>query len=292
MHPFPIPVELGIALGRSLGPGAVVEAEPLDYLPLPESMRTFGGLALPEPEEVRDRTEARRVLALVLKATRDWRPGRPPIAIDLAGLPVSDLGLVDQILGEGEVSARVEGGSCTCSIQESVLAGVWRVRESDGVGRPLADRIEVGDLPAPVSAAAALGLARPVDLPPATPGLMNGPGLLAEIESALELRRLAGEGAADHSINLSLLPFSPEDGAWLDACLGRGPTTILSRGYGNCRIAATALRGLWWVQYFNSQDVLILNSIEATEVPLVARAAAEDLQDSAVRLADILGWLG
>jgi hydrogenase-1 operon protein HyaF len=46
------------------------------------------------------------------------------------------------------------------------------------------------------------------------------------------------------------------------------------------------------VQYFNSQDVLILNSIEATEVPLVARAAAEDLQDSAVRLADILGWLG
>ncbi|HNH90452.1 MAG TPA: hydrogenase expression/formation protein, partial [Thiobacillaceae bacterium] len=103
---------------------------------------------------------------------------------------------------------------------------------------------------------------------------------------------VSGHAAEPHIINLSLLPFSPEDAAWLDQCLGRGRVTLLSRGYGNCRITATGVARVWWVQYFNSQDALILNTLEITDVPEVARAAAEDLADSAARLADILEWIG
>ena len=64
--------------------------------------------------------------------------------------------------------------------------------------------------------------------------------------------------------------------------------TLLSRGYGNCRITSTRLRDTWWVQYFNSMNSLILNTIEVTAVPEVALAAPEDFADSLSRLGE---WL-
>jgi hydrogenase-1 operon protein HyaF len=45
---------------------------------------------------------------------------------------------------------------------------------------------------------------------------------------------------------------------------------------------------VWWVKFYNSEDALILNTIEIVDVPEVARAAAEDLADSAERLKEIL----
>ena len=95
-------------------------------------------------------------------------------------------------------------------------------------------------------------------------------------------------GAAPHVVNLTLLPQTEDDLGFLDASLGKGRVTILSRGYGNCRITATAVRHVWWVQYFNSQDALVLNTIEVGDVPSVACAAPEDLADSALRLEEIL----
>ena len=78
------------------------------------------------------------------------------------------------------------------------------------------------------------------------------------------------------------------DLSFLEAALGQGDLIILSRGYGNCRIRSTGTRHCWWVRYFNSQDTLILNSVEITPLPGVAQAAAEDLTDSAERLAEIM----
>ena len=57
-------------------------------------------------------------------------------------------------------------------------------------------------------------------------------------------------------------------------------------------ITATGMARVWWVQFFNSQDALILNTIEVTEVPSVARAAAEDIEDSRERLTEVLEWIG
>ena len=92
---------------------------------------------------------------------------------------------------------------------------------------------------------------------------------------------------ASHVINLSLLPFSPEDHYSLTETTGTGSVTILSRGYGNCRITSTQVDGLWRVQYYNSTDQLILDTLEIVAIPAVACAAPEDLADSAVRLSEI-----
>ena len=47
---------------------------------------------------------------------------------------------------------------------------------------------------------------------------------------------------------------------------------------------STALRDTWWVQYFNSMDRPILNTLEVVDVPEVALAAKEDWEDTLERL--------
>ena len=285
MHAFPIPV---VAAMQTLGPGSQQEEETLDYLPMPHDMRTYQTPILPEPEEVRDRTAARAWLWQLLEATRKWRPGKVSFSLDMSGLVEADRVLIDQVLGEGEVSAQVTGetGTLSLTIQESVFAGVWRLRGRDAEGMSYADRVEVGDVPTVIRNAAKSGAPSPTQAVP-YPGVINAPALLAEIAE-----QTARPSGGPHVINLSLLPFSPEDGAWLDERLGRGRVTLLSRGYGNCRITATGIARVWWVQYFNSQDALILNTLEVSDVPEVARASAEDLEDSAERLAEVLAWIG
>lgn len=280
MHAFPVPV-----VAATLGPGSQQEAESLDYLPMPHAMRTYRPPILPEPEAVRDLGQARAWLARLLDAVRRWRSGQPAFALDMSGLAEADRRLIDQVLGEGEVGARIDGESGTLSVQESVFAGVWRLRGRDVEGQVYADRVEVGDVPAAVRQAARAGWAapRPGEL---APGVVNAPALAAEI--AEQVARPVGAG---HVINLSLLPFGPEDAAWLDQALGRGRVTLLSRGYGNCRVTATGVARVWWVQYFNSQDALILNTLEIADVPDVALAAPEDLEDSAERLAEVFEWI-
>lgn len=276
MHAFPIPVV-------ALGPGSQQEDETLDYLPMPHDMHTYRAPILPEPEEVKDRAEARVWLGRLLQAVRDWQARQKTVSLDMSGLGEADRLLIDQVLGEGEVGAQVVGEGGTLTIQESVFAGVWRLRGRDKEGYPYADRVEVGDVPAAVRIRS--GLSSPVALP-LNPGVVNAQALLTEITE-----EVARPSADTHVINLSLLPFTPEDGAWLDQCLGRGQVTFLSRGYGNCRITATGIARVWWVQFFNSQDALILNTLEITDVPEVARAAAEDLADSAERLKEVLEWI-
>jgi hydrogenase-1 operon protein HyaF len=191
---------------------------------------------------------------------------------------------VDQILGDGEVS--IVAGS-TIQAQESVLAGVWRVYELDAAGCLQRDTVEVGSFPRCVLLAAQAAAA-PALTPhdgPAPAMVCNAPALVTEMADKLMAWR---RGADAHVINLSLLPLSDEDIGFLDARLGPGSVTILSRGYGNCRISSTGTRNGWYVRYFNSREAVILNTIEITEIPSVACAAPEDLEDSAQRLGEIL----
>ena len=283
MQPFPIPV---VGFAQTLGPGSQQEDESLDYLPMPHDMRTYRAPVLPEPEEVRGCAQARAWLTRLRDGVRDRAPGTRALSLDMAGLAEADRQLIDQVLGEGEVSAQVTGPHGTLAIQESVFAGVWRLRGRDEDGQVFADRVEVGAVPEAVRRAALAGVSVPQP-PDLAPGVVNAPALLAEIADQAAQARPGG-----HVINLSLLPFGPEDAAWLDRCLGRGPVALLSRGYGNCRITATGVARVWWVQYFNSQDALILNTLEIVDVPEVACAAAEDLADSAERLTEVLDWIG
>jgi hydrogenase-1 operon protein HyaF len=189
---------------------------------------------------------------------------------------------LNEVLGHGEVSALV-AATRPMRIQESAFAGVWRVqalREDGGLAR---DDIEAGAIPEVVLEALARDPGRtPTAAPePANPGVMNAPAILRELLTASRDYR---PGADAHVVNLTLLPVTPEDLDYLATSLGGGAVTILSRGYGNCRISATALRHTWWVQYFNSTDQLILNTLEVADVPVVALAAEEDFEDSIGRL--------
>ena len=92
-------------------------------------------------------------------------------------------------------------------------------------------------------------------------------------------------------INLTLLPVSEADLDTLYGWLGHREVSILSRGYGNCRITSTRLAHVWWVQYFNTMDALILNTIEVVDMPEVALAAVEDFEDTLERLRDYLTML-
>ncbi|MQT15359.1 hydrogenase expression/formation protein [Segnochrobactrum spirostomi] len=266
------------------GPGSQPEGEDgLAYLPMPSGMRTYE----PHLPEIDDPSRARpaiETLEAVHAALLQWQPGTSAL-IPLDGLEAEARALVAETLGEGEVSVRIEAGSERIEIQEATLAGVWRIRGGDG-GRSR-ERIEIAAFPRgalvrafPSDQAAVIDVAAF-----ARPGIINAPAVLAEIAHRSRTRQ---PGDAPHVVNLTLLPLSPEDMAAIDAVLGQGRTIILSRGYGNCRIDATGMREVWRVRYFNSTDALILDTIEIIDVPAVACAAAEDIADSAERLADIL----
>lgn len=284
MKDFPIPV-------RSIGPGSQVEDETLEYMPMPQGMETFRAPLLPEPEQMAARHQAHKALRDTLAQLERVCQGGGNRVVDLAGLPEDDRVLINQVLGEGEVSAVVRAGAdgCELRVQEAVFAGVWRV-VAMVEGRVVSDTIELGHIPEVLKQAARQDVDPVVprwqgSLPP---NVQNAPTLLAEIEDQWRIWR-AGQPA--HVVNLTLLPMSVEDIGFLDHHLGTGRVLILSRGYGNCRITNTCRPNTWRVVYYNSQDVVILNTVEVSELPEVAQAAIEDLEDSHERLKEVLAWV-
>jgi hydrogenase-1 operon protein HyaF len=207
-----------------------------------------------------------------------------PQLANLTRLDAENRELVNQILGEGEVSiVRQDEVGARC--QESVLAGVWRTLYFDDQQRVICDLLEVAATPHVLLVPAADG--EPIDTTAPGPddGALNALPILVELEA--HVAAYGGNGK-QHSINLTLLPLSDADAEFLDERLGRGPVDILSRGYGKCQVISTRTPNVWWVRYYNSMDTLILNSVEVVAVPEVVTAAEEDLRDSATRLQEIL----
>lgn len=262
------------------GPGSQPEDEDaeLNYLAMPSGMRTYSP-HLPEIELAREAGPALDLLGEIATACDSAAETGKPFAFDLAELPAASRKLIAETMGQGEVSLKVRGVPAL-AVQESVFAGVWMLA-GNGI-----DRIEVSGVPSVALARAhvphrpALG-ARAVR----APGVVNAPALFSELADKSEDFR---PGQEIHAVNLTLLPHTPEDLAWLDEALGEGAVTVLSRGYGNCRITATALPHVWRVQYYNSMDVLILDTFEVTTVPEVVLAASEDLVDSGARIREVL----
>jgi hydrogenase-1 operon protein HyaF len=281
--PFPIPV-----VGAGSQPP---EEDGLQYLPMPQGMHAYRMPTLPEPEALGGHRGALQALHGAVAQVRAWRRGEPVAPITLDALEPADRALVNQVLGEGEVSAQVlhDDGTPRVVIQESVFAGVWRVLEhrDDGTTR---DTLEIGPVPSILLATAQQdGAGPPPAMPPQVPaGVLNAVPLLAELA---EHRAQWQPGRPAEVVNLTLLPVGPEDIAYLDHGLGTGRIVILSRGYGNCRITDTRVPHTWRVVYYNSQDTVILNAVEVVGIPEVACAAAEDLADSEERLVEVLQWV-
>ena len=261
------------------GPGSQDPEGEVDYLALPSGMRTYA----PHIPDVDGREDAAapalHLLAALADACEATAADGRNREFDLSPLPPESRALLAETLGQGEVAMKIRGIPAIAA-QESVFAGVW-VLAGAGV-----EKIEVGAVPMLARARAhvphrpAIGaLARKM------PGVVNAPSLLSELMSKSQAHH---PGDAPHVVNLSLLPHTEEDLVWLDEALGEGAVTILSRGYGNCRLTALAQAHVWRVQFFNSMDTLILDTFGVTGMPEVALAATEDLEDSAGRIREVL----
>lgn len=253
--------------------------EKLEYMPLPQDMRVYSP-SLPMIElEGSAAKPALDLLAQVAAACARSAVSGESIRFNLDGLNAENLQLIKETLGEGEVAAKVRTVPAI-AVQESVFAGVWRL---NGAG---VDCIEVAPIPSCVTQDAfAANRAGTVDDTPIRQGVINAPPLL------VELRDKSAHYTPDaelHVVNLSLLPHTEQDLLWLDQAVGEGAVTILSRGYGNCRVTATNLSHIWRVQFFNSMDTLILDTFEVTRIPEVAIAATEDLADSSDRILKVI----
>jgi len=284
MKEFPIPVR---ATDGAIGPVSQPDDDSFSYMPFPLEAPAFSMPQVPEDADAASVAAARRLLARFVEQMDDGATPR----VELSALPADVLRVLNESLGEGEVSVRIatrNGDGAEVRIQETVFAGVWRELHLRADGSVEHDWLHACPVP-PVALeraqrAATTHLA-PFELPR---GAMNSPALLTEIrEQVLHFRA----GQPTHVINLSLLPLTPEDQVVLEQAAPVGPVAILSRGFGNCRITSTTLRNLWRVQYFNSMQTLILNTLEVVEVPEVAMAAADDLADSRERLRELLDWM-
>lgn len=275
-----------------IGPGSQPESESLEYLPMPKEMNAYEPPRLPEPEDLVGFTQARNVLeelrTLLEVAVQNGSTG----TLALNNVPPADLAVVNEVLGEGEASAMLEDADRgeQIRIQESVFAGVWRLvtlKEDQVVD----DRLEVAPIPSLLYHVAAEDSKTPPtpwqeEIPPS---VQNAPAIIDEVRHHVADWK---PGQDPHVINLTLLPVTNEDIAFLDNELGTGRVLILSRGYGNCRVSNTRLPNCWRVVYYNSFDKVILNTVEVVDMPAVAMAAPEDLGDSLERLADVITYVG
>jgi len=163
------------------------------------------------------------------------------------------------------------------------LPGLWRVRFTDAVGKEIADYLEVGAIPEAVREAGRSGGSDIViGAPPSE--AMNVMPVLAEVRERMTAYT---PGDPAHAINFTLFPMSPVDMDFLRATLGVGSVRLVSRGYGYCRVTSTAARNVWSVQFTNSMDAPVLDTLEIVDAPAVVLAADEDFADSSARLAEI-----
>lgn len=258
------------------GPGTQASDDTLEYIALPSGMRTYT-LHVPDIEDAGSVAPVLAVLDQIAAAcdlvARDGGRAQVP----LSGLPAGARKVLADTLGQGEVSMKLRGVPAI-AVQESVFAGVW-VLQGAGI-----DLVEVGAVPELAIARAHNPHRACAPHTPRATGVVNAPALLAEITDKAATYTPGGD---IHVVNLTLLPHTPEDLDHLAIVLGEGAVTILSRGYGNCRITAAAMPHVWRVQFFNSSDTLILDTWEVSQMPEVAMAGPEDIADSADRLRDV-----
>lgn len=270
---------------RVVGPGSQPDAEQkLNYIDMPGQMERYSPPYVSDLDAVRRLDGARAAMQWLRESLADYRCESEPLIADLSALDEESRELVNQILGEGEVSVTLTDGTLART-QESVLAGVWRTLYFDANDRVTCDLLEVADAPLSVRAAQEDGSPIDVSEPDPSLGVHNTLPILVELESALASYLQTGNR---HSINLSLLPLSEAEVEFIDERLGRGPVDVLSRAYGKCQVISTQTPNVWWVRYYNAMGTLILNTLEVVAIPQVVCAAPEDLRDSALRLNDIL----
>jgi hydrogenase-1 operon protein HyaF len=229
---------------------------------------------------------ARSTLNEVLAALRQHaRAPGAPTRIGFENLDENDKATLADILGEGDVWAKVGSADRFYRIVESVLAGIWRLEANTADGKTV-EWLEVGAAPQPILTASAELPRAAIEIPAQMPqGAMNVRPLLTELQ---ERSAAYVPGEDSHIINFTLLPITEVDAEVMTTVLGQIPLVVKSGGYGSSRVYGTGLRHVWAVQYINSMGAVILDTLEIGGVPVAVMAAREDFEDSAERLDEIM----
>lgn len=271
-----------------LGPGTQPNDDSFSMNPLPITCRVNGEPSMAALEQC---AHSPQVIALLNELQHQLSERQPPLgevlAVDLLNLNADDRHFINTLLGEGEVSVRIQQANDSESeIQEAIFCGLWRVRRRHGE-QLLEDKLEAGCAPLALWQAATQNVL-PTDslLPPPIDGLMNGLPLAHEL-----LAHVRNPDAQPHSINLTQLPISEADRLFLSRLCGPGNIQIRTIGYGESYINATGLRHVWHLRCTDTLKGPLLESYEISPIPEVVLAAPEDLVDSAQRLSEVCQWL-
>ncbi|ECB4657767.1 hydrogenase-1 operon protein HyaF2 [Salmonella enterica subsp. enterica serovar Fulica] len=269
------------------GPGSQPEEEDFNFLPIPAGINLPLTPVLPEQALPAELRVARHILTTLIRDMDNPVATLPfPLSYKLNATEQQNSGLLDQLLGEGEISARVLlSDGKEQRIQETVFTGVWRVREYNADQQRVADEIIIGPIPESIWQTHPQPPITP-ELPPQPAGLMNGAFIAHEIAE-----RVKQPVKEPHIINLTLLPVNDADREYLDHFLGEGCSAIFSRGYGKCRIVSTHFPGVWRVNYFNDMNTLLQDMIEIADIPDIAVAGIDDIEDAYAGLKNTLEWL-
>lgn len=180
-------------------------------------------------------------------------------------------------LGQGEVRLEFAGQR----IIESRLPGLW-------IG---ASGIECAEFPRQALALLHAAWDKPVpQLAEEHPGTMNAAPLLTEVRAhALAWQARGATEDFRELLDLSRLPLTHADHAFLEQVLGQGPVIATVDCDGECRLSATTVPGVWWVRYFDGEGRELLTTLEVGLVPSLARAASEEVAASIAELEQYLG---
>ena len=117
----------------------------------------------------------------------------------------------------------------------------------------------------------------------------NAVPLLHEIRHALDHLAATGEST---TIDLSSLPFGPDDKEQLLNVLGRGEVEATVDAMGPTHIRETAFPGVWLVEHQNPDALTSAQYIEITRCPTLLATPEADVADAAAALAERLSEAG
>jgi len=112
----------------------------------------------------------------------------------------------------------------------------------------------------------------------------NARALLRELENYLQCLIESGETAR---IDLGGLPLNAADYELLEQVLGHGEVIASVDSLGISEVSDTSIPGIWRIEYYNSEEVLVAEFIEVTRCPELLQTPLEEMKDglSALRTA-------
>ena len=110
--------------------------------------------------------------------------------------------------------------------------------------------------------------------------------ILYELAGMLETLLDSGHGNA---IDLRSLPLTPDEYTQLRATLGEGEVSAEVDALGPTRLRETAVHGVWWITHYNTQDQVLAEFLEVTEVPQLLKTERDDLREGLDMLNERLG---